>query len=360
MSESRGSSAPQDLETERELEYSAAIDEALGEALAQDETVFTMGEDVELLHQDLKEEFPDRVLNTPISEAGFIGAGTGAAYSGMRPVVELQMIDFFGVAMSQIYNEMAKTTYYSDGNLNIPLVMRTACGGGYRDAGTQQQSLYSLFGHVPGLKVAVPSTPYDAKGMMKSAIDAADPVLFFEHKLLSDSWLSLLAGDERWPDGMHEQFDVPAAGNRGVVPEEEYNVPLGQASVKREGEDVTIVTIGVMVHRALETADTLAEETGIDCEVVDLRSVVPLDEETVISSARKTGRVVVIDEDYERYGLTGEIAAGVADEAFDALEAPIKRVGTEMVPIPFSPPLEDRALPSTRDIRNAIEEITPK
>lgn len=358
MSEAQEPLVPADLDIERELEYSSAIDEAVGEALAQDDDVFVMGEDVELLRDGLKEEFPDRIRNTPISETAFIGGGTGAAYSGLRPIVELMFIDFFGVAMDQIYNQLAKITYYSDGNLSVPLVIRAAYGGGYRDAGQHQQCLYSIFGHVPGLKVAVPSTPYDAKGMMAAAIKADDPVIFFEHKLLSDAWLSLLGGDDRWPDGMHEQFDVPAAGNRGPVPDEKYEVPLGEADVKREGADVTIVTIGAMVHRAIETAETLADEANIDCEIVDLRSVVPLDEETVVESARKTGRVVVVDEDYERYGLTGEIASIVADRAFDALTAPVKRVGTDMVPIPFSPPLEDRVLPSTQDIRTAVEEIS--
>ena len=346
------------LEVEREVEYSSAIDEAVGAALARDEDVFVMGEDVELLRKELKEEFSDRIRNTPISETAFIGGGTGAAYSGLRPIVELMFIDFFGVAMDQIYNQMAKIPYYSDGNLSVPLVLRASYGGGYRDAGQHQQCLYSIFGHVPGLKVAVPSTPYDAKGMMTAAINSDDPVIYCEHKLLSDAWLSLLAGDERWDDGMHEQFKVPAAGNRGPVPEKEYEVPLGEADVKREGSDVTIVTIGTMVHRAIEAANDLSEDEGIECEVVDLRSVVPLDEDTVVDSARKTGRVVVVDEDYERYGMTGEIAGVVAGQAFDALEAPVKRVGTEMVPIPFSPPLEDHVLPSTQNIRTAVEEVT--
>ncbi len=339
---------------EREMEYSTAIDEAVRDALDQDDDVFVIGEDVELIRQGLKADFPDRIRNTPISETAFLGAGTGAAYSGMRPIVELMFIDFFGVAMDQFYNQMAKITYYADGSFTVPLVVRAAYGGGYRDAGQHQQCLYSIFGHVPGLKVAVPSTPYDAKGMMAAAIDADDPVIFCEHKRLSDFWLSLIAGDERWPDGMHETFDVPAAGNRGAVPEDPYEVPLGEADVKRTGEDVTIVTLGAMVHHAIDVAEALAVEEGIDCEVVDLRSLVPLDEETVVESARKTGRVVVVDEDYERYGVTGEIAAVVADRAFDALDGPVTRAATEMVPIPFSPPLEDRVLPGRQDIRRAV------
>jgi pyruvate dehydrogenase E1 component beta subunit len=343
------------IEREREVEYSAAIDEAVQHALGRDDDVFVIGEDVELLRQGLKEDFPDRIRNTPISETAFIGAGTGAAYSGLRPIVELMFIDFFGVAMDQIYNQLAKITYYSDANLQVPMVIRAAYGGGYRDAGQHQQCLYSIFGHVPGLKVAVPSTPYDAKGMMTAAINTDDPVLFFEHKLLSDAWLSLLGGDDRWPGGMHEQFDVPKAGNLGSVPEEEYEVPLGQANIKREGDDVTIVTLGAMVHQAIEAAEILSEEESVDCEVVDLRSVVPLDEETVIDSVRKTGRVVVVDEDYERYGLTGEIAAIVSDQAFDDLDAPVKRVATEMVPIPFGSPLEDHVLPSAQKIQTAVQ-----
>lgn len=340
--------------TEREVEYSAAIDEAVRSALTRDDDVFVIGEDVELVRQGLKEEFPERIRNTPISETAFIGMGTGAAYSGLRPIVELMFIDFFGVAMDQIYNQLAKITYYSDGAFTVPLVIRAAHGGGYRDAGQHQQCLYSLFGHVPGLKVAVPSTPYDGKGLMTAAINADDPVVFCEHKRLSDFWLSLIAGDDRWPDGMHEEFDVPDAGNRGAVPEEEYEVPFGSADIKRAGEDVTVVSIGAMVHRAIDAAETLAAEEGVECEVVDLRTVVPLDEETVVESARKTGRVVVVDEDYERYGLTGEVAAVVADRAFDVLDGPVKRVATEMAPIPFSPPLEDRIYPSVQDIQQAV------
>lgn len=344
-------------ETEREVEYSSAIDEAVRSALSRDEDVFIIGEDVELIRQGLKEQFPKRVRNTPISETGFIGSGIGAAYSGMRPIVELMFIDFAGVAFDQFLNQMSKITYYSDGDLGLPLVVRAAQGGGYRDAGQHQQCLYSLFGHIPGLKVAVPSTPYDAKGMMTSSINSDDPVIYLEHKLLSDFWLSLLAGNDRWPEGMHEKFNVPEQGNRGPVPEEEYEIPLGDADIKREGEDVTIVSVGAMVHRAVSAAEALARDEGIDCEVVDLRSIVPLDGEAVVDSAEKTGRVIVVDEDYKRFGLTGEISAIVADKAFDSLKAPVKRVATEMVPIPFSPPLEDKVLPSEKEIIASVKDL---
>lgn len=331
----------------RVLSYGEAINEAISQEMERDENVFIMGEDVQLLRLDLFGKFgEERVRNTPISESAFIGAATGAAYSGMRPIVELMMIDFSEVAMDQIFNEMAKITYLSAGQFKVPLVVRAPCGGGYGDGGQHSQTLWALFSHVPGLKVVIPSTPYDAKGLMIQAIRDDNPVVYFEHKLLADYWLYLLAGD-RWSD-INTEFNIPAAGASGEVPEEPYTIPFGKAEVRRKGKDLTIVSVGVMVHRALAVAEKLAEE-GMDLEVIDLRTLVPLDREAVINSVKKTHRLLVVDEDHKSYGLTGEIAATVAEVAAQHLDN-YKRVATADVSIPFSRVLEREVLPSEEKI----------
>lgn len=330
----------------RTLTMARAISEAIAQEMERDESVFVMGEDVGVYGgifgatQGLLDQFgPDRVRDTPISETAFIGMATGAAMEGMRPIVELMFVDFFGVCMDQIYNHMAKNTYMAGGNLKVPVVLTTAMGGGYNDAAQHSQVLYSIFAHTPGLKVVVPSTAYDAKGLMVSAIRDDNPVMYFFHKgLMGLGWM-------KYPDSTVTD-----------VPEASYTIPLGEADVKREGSDVTIVTLALMVHRSMEAAEMLADE-GIEAEVLDLRTLVPLDRQAVIDSVKKTGRLLVVDEDYKSFGMTGEIAATVAEEALDYLDAPVRRLAEPDVPIPFSRPLEQFVLPDAERIANAAREL---
>ncbi|MEM0489167.1 MAG: alpha-ketoacid dehydrogenase subunit beta [Nitrososphaerota archaeon] len=321
----------------REITFAEALNEALRHEMERDENVIVMGEDVGVyggvfgVTKGLLEKFGfDRVIDTPISEAGFIGAAIGAAAMGLRPVVELMFVDFFGVAMDQIYNQAGKMRYMFGGKIKLPLTIRTTIGGGLSAAAQHSQVLYSIFAHVPGLKVVVPSTPYDAKGLLISSIRDDNPVMFFEHKLLY--------------------------ATKGPVPEEPYTVPLGKADIKREGSDVTLIGLALTVHHALKAADILAKE-GINAEVVDPRTIVPFDKETILKSVRKTGRVVIVDEDYDRCGFASWVAAIIADEAFEYLDAPIKRITTPNVPIPFSPLLEKHILPDPDKIVNAIRSI---
>lgn len=324
----------------REITFLEALNEALRQEMERDPSIIIMGEDVGVyggvfgVTKGLLEKFGfDRVIDTPISEAGFIGAAIGAAIAGLRPIVELMFVDFFGVAMDQIYNQAAKIRYMFGGRAKIPLVIRTTIGGGISAAAQHSQVLYSIFAHVPGLKVVVPSTPYDAKGLLISSIRDDNPVMFFEHKLLY--------------------------GIKGPVPEEPYTIPLGRADVKREGSDVTIIGLALTIHQALEAAEILSKE-GISAEVIDPRTIVPFDKETILKSVKKTGRVVIADEDYDRCGFASWVAAIIADEAFEYLDAPIKRVTTPNVPIPFSPPLEKHILPSAEKIVKAVKTITKK
>lgn len=272
------------------------------------------------------------MIDTPISETAFIGAAIGAAAEGMRPIVELMFVDFFGVCMDQIYNHMAKIPYMSGGRVKLPIVLMTAVGGGYSDAAQHSQTLYATFAHLPGMKVVAPSTPYDLKGMMISAIRDDNPVVFMFHKTLQGL-------------GWMDQLDASV----GHVPEEAYTVPLGKANVVREGKDITIVGIQMTTHHALEAAKKLEQE-GIEAEVIDLRSLVPLDRETILQSIKKTHRLLVVDEDYLSYGMTAEIAAIAAEEGLYDLEAPVKRLAVPDVPIPFSRPLEQFVLPNAEKI----------
>jgi pyruvate dehydrogenase E1 component beta subunit len=331
---------------ERELSMSRAMVDAIAHEMREDEEVFYMGEDVADYGgifdstQGLLEEFGrDRIMDVPISETAFIGAGVGAAQSGMRPIVELMFADFFGVAMDQIYNNMAKNTYMSGGSFEVPMVLTTAVGGTYNDAAQHSQTLYGTFAHLPGMKVVVPSTAYDAKGLMHNAIRDDDPVVYMFHKrLMGLGWM-------------------PAPeGPKTTVPEEDYVIPFGEADVKREGADVTVVTLGLHVHRALEAAESLADD-GIDVEVVDFRTLVPLDEETVLESVRKTGRLVVVDEDYRSFGVTGEITALAAEHALDDLSA-VERVAVPDVPIPYARPLEQEVNPGVEDIGEAVRNVS--
>lgn len=311
---------------ERMITFAQAVNEALAEEMRRDPTVFIMGEDVAEAGTPFKvltglvEEFgPERVIDTPISEAGFTGIGVGAAITGMRPVVDIMFGDFITLTMDQMVNQAAKTHYMSGGKLKVPLVLRTTLGASRRSAAQHSQSLHAWFSHVPGLKVALPSTPYDAKGLMKTAIRDNNPVAIFEDKM---------------------SFTL-----KGPVPEEEYTIPLGVADIKREGVDITIVGTSSMVQVALTAAEMLAE-IGMSAEVVDPRTSLPLDKQTLIESAKKTSRAIVIDEGYESYGVTAEIASAIADGAFYYLDAPVKRLGAMDVPVPFSPVLEDLTIPT--------------
>jgi len=339
-------SAPLPEPGSRELTFGEAITEAMRQEMEHDAQVVLLGEDVRVglgggafgCSTGLHEQFGDqRVIDTPISESAFIGAAIGAATTGLRPIVELQFIDFFGVAMDQIYNQMAKIHYMSAGGFKVPLVLRAAMGGGYGDGAQGSQCLYSLFAHVPGLKVVVPSTPYDAKGLLIRAIRSDDPVLFLEHKLL---------------------YNVPFLpfGVSGTVPEVEYEVPFGAAIRRREGKDITIVTIALMVHKALAAAERLAKE-GIDAEVIDLRTIVPLDINSIIDSVARTGRLLVVDEDYHSFGLSGEITAIACENLHGKLKRAPVRIGLPDVPIPASYPMERYVIPNEEKIYSSAKAL---
>ena len=315
---------------ERELTYAEAIREALAEEMRRDESVFIMGEDVAEAGTPFKvlsglvDEFgTGRVVDTPISELGFSGIGVGAAMTGVRPVVDIMFGDFLALAMDQIANQAAKVHYMSGGKLKVPMVFRTTLGATRRSAAQHSQSLHAWVSHIPGLRVAVPSTPYDAKGLMKAAIRDDSPVVFFEDKMMYKL--------------------------KGMVPDGEYLVPLGVADIKRTGTDITLVATSSMVQVALGAADKL-DEIGISAEVVDPRTTSPLDKETIIESVKKTSRAIVIDEGYEFYGVTAEIASVIADGAFYYLDAPVKRMGAMDVPVPFSPVLEDLTVPTPETV----------
>lgn len=333
----------------RKLSMSEAINEAMKLAMRKDENVILLGEDVaggaEIDHlQDdeawggvlgvtkgLVQEFGrERILDTPISEAAYIGAAMGAAATGLRPVAELMFNDFIGCCLDQVLNQGAKFRYMFGGKAEVPVTIRTTHGAGFRAAAQHSQSLYALFTSIPGIKVVVPSNPYDAKGLLLAAIEDNDPVIFFEDKTLYNM--------------------------KGEVPEGYYTIPLGKADVKREGTDLTIVAIGKQVNTALTAADQLSYK-GIDVEVVDPRSLSPFDEETILSSVEKTNRLIVIDEANPRCSIATDIAALVADKGFDMLDAPIKRITAPHTPVPFSPPLEDIYLPTPQKVIEVVSEL---
>ncbi len=311
---------------DRELTFAEAIREALAEEMRRDPTVFILGEDVAEAGTPFKvlsglvEEFgTQRVIDSPISEAGIAGLGVGSAMTGLHPVVDIMFGDFLTLAMDQIANQAAKVHYMSGGKWKVPIVYRTTLGATRRSAAQHSQSLHAWVSHIPGLQVAIPSTPYDAKGLLKSAIRNQNPVVFFEDKMMYKL--------------------------KGPVPEGDYTIPFGQADVKRPGRDITLVATSSMIQVALGAADKLAG-VGIEAEVIDPRTTVPLDKQTLIESAKKTSRAIVIDEGYERYGVTAEMAAVIADGAFYYLDAPVKRMGAMDVPVPFSPVLEDLTVPT--------------
>ncbi len=330
----------------RLLTTSKAISEAIAQEMERDHRVFCMGEDIGTYGgifgatEGLLARFgPDRIMDTPISETAFIGAAVGAAVSGMRPIAELMFVDFFGVCMDQIYNHMAKIHYESGGNIKVPVVLTTAMGGGYSDAAQHSQTLYGMFAHLPGMKIVIPSTPYDAKGLMISAIRDDNPVLYFFHKgVMGLGWMT------------------PNPRATGPVPEDPYTVPIGVADVKRPGSDLTIATVSLMVHRALDAAEELAAE-GIEAEVLDLRSLVPLDREAIGESVRRTRRLLVVDEDYRSFGMTGEVITTAVEQAFDYLDAPPARLALPDVPIPYSRPMEQYVLPGRDTIAEAARAL---
>ena len=310
----------------REITLSQAVNEALAEEMRRDPTVFIIGEDVAEAGTPFKvlsglvEEFGTaRVVDTPIAEPGFMGIAVGAAMTGARPVVDLMFGDFIFLIMDQLCNQAAKTHYMSGGKLNVPLVLRTNLGATRRSAAQHSQSLHALVAHIPGLKVALPSSAYEAKGLMKTAIRDNNPVVIFEDKL------------------MYQE--------KAPVPEGEYLIPFGVANVLRQGTDITLIGTSSMVQVCQKAADILANE-GISAEVIDPRTIVPLDEETLIRSAKKTSRVIVVDEGHQSYGITGEIASRINEKAFYYLDAPALRMGAMDVPVPFSPALEDLTVPT--------------
>lgn len=312
---------------EREITFREAIIEATSEEMERDDAVFLMGEDVGKsggifkCSEGLFDRFgAERVIDTPIAEAGYVGLCVGAAMTGMRPIAELMFGDFSLLTMDQLVNQAAKIRYMSGGQCQVPLTIRLSMGAGRSSAAQHSQSLHALFSHIPGLKVAIPSCPHDVKGLLKTAIRDNNPVLFFEDKMM---YL-----------------------DKGPVPTDDYTIPFGQADIKREGDDMTFVATSSMVNLALEAADQLALE-GINAEVVDPRTLFPLDVETLVTSVRKTGFCVVVDEGASRYGVTGELASTIGYEAFDYLDAPVARIGAADVPVPFSPSLELPTIPDT-------------
>ena len=331
----------------RKISFRQAINEALDQETARDPKVILLGEDIAGGHgapgemdawggvmgvtKGLYGKHGSRVMDTPISESAFVGAAIGAATTGMRPVVELMFNDFMGVCFDQIFNQAAKFRYMFGGKAETPVVIRTMIGAGFRAAAQHSQTLYSIFTHIPGIKCVVPSTPYDAKGLLIESIRDNDPIIFFEHKALYDL--------------------------EGEVPESSYTIPFGEAEVVREGRDVTIIALAEMVHASTASAEQLSAE-GVECEVVDLRTTSPLDEDTILECVEATGRVVVVDEATPRCSMATDISALIADKAFSALKAPIKMVTAPHVPVPFSDQLEDLYKPNANKIANAVREVS--
>jgi 2-oxoisovalerate dehydrogenase E1 component len=321
----------------REITYTTAAREGLDEEMARDPSIFVVGEGIGVRGGNfnttagLFEKYgPMRLCDTPISERGFVGICTGAAMTGTRPIVDFMFVDFILDSIGELFNQAAKIQYMSSGRLKMPLVLRGCIGIGNSAATHHSGSYYSIFGNIPGLRVVVPTTPYDAKGLFKTAIRSDDPVLFLEHKSLLNF--------------------------KGPVPEEEYYLPFGQAAVVREGSDITVVALALMVRKSLEAADKLAAE-GISVEVIDPRTVAPLDINTILESVHKTGRLLIVDETFGPYGVGGEIAAQVVDLAFDDLDAPIRRLNGSHTPTPYSPPLEAAVVPNTGTITQAIRDL---
>ena len=321
----------------REITFSKAVNEAIAEEMRRDERVFLIGEDVAeagtpfKITSGLVEEFgTDRVIDTPIAEPGFMGLAVGAAMTGMRPIVDIMFGDFMFLVMDQLCNQAAKTHYMSGGKLKVPMVVRTNLGATRRSAAQHSQSLQAIFAHIPGLKVALPSSPYEVKGLLKSAVRDENPVVIFEDKL------------------MYQE--------RGPVPEEEYLVPFGEARLLRQGRDITLVGTSSMVQVCGKAAEAL-EADGIEAEVIDPRTLVPLDEESILASVKKTSRAIVVDEGHQNFGVTAEIASRISEKAFYHLDAPVIRMGAMDVPVPFSPVLEDLTVPTADQVADNARKI---
>jgi pyruvate/2-oxoglutarate/acetoin dehydrogenase E1 component len=322
----------------RELTFAQAIREALDEEMARDERIIVLGEDVGAwggvfrTTEGLFQKYgPERVIDTPLSEAGFVGLSVGAAITGFHPVPEIMFGDFITLVMDQLVNQAAKMRYMTGGQIQVPLTVRATMGGGRSSGAQHSQSWHTWFAHVPGLKVVVPSTPYDAKGLLKTALREPNPVIFFEDKVMY-------------------------AKVKGPVPEEEYCIPFGQADIKRAGKDVTLIALSRMIHPNLAAAEKLAAE-GIEAEVIDPRTLTPLDKPTMIESVKKTGGAVIVDEGYQHFGATAELAASIAYGAFDYLDAPVERLGAMDVPIPFTPVLENATIPDENKIIAAVHRV---
>jgi pyruvate/2-oxoglutarate/acetoin dehydrogenase E1 component len=333
----------------KQATFAQAIESAIAQAMAADPSIIILGEDVHTIRSNLFVRFgSQRVRATPISEGAFVGAAVTAAMAGLHPIVEVMLVDFMGVAMDALLNHAAKVWAFSGGHWHVPLVVRTACGGGYGDGGQHEQSLWGWLAHIPGLNVLAPSTPADAGGLMLAAIACDEPVIYLEHKLLADYWLEYFGFGGR----STVSFDVPPAGARGPVPGKWQPIPIGKAAVRRQGDDLTMVSLGVGVHRCLEAAALLAQ-SGIACSVIDLRSVSPLDKETIAQAVAQTGRLLVVDEDYQGFGLSGELAAIVLEAGIPAHYA---RVCTQAT-IPYARHLEDQVLPNTGRIIEAAKHL---
>ena len=325
----------------REITWSTAVNEAIAEEMRNDQTILLMGEDVAEAGTPFKvlsglvEEFgTDRIIDTPISEPGFVGMAVGAAMTGTRPIVDLMFGDFIFLVMDQLANQAAKQHYMSGGKLNVPMVIRTNMGATRRSAAQHSQSLHAIVAHIPGVKVLMPSTPYEVKGLLKAAIRDDNPVVIFEDKL---------------------SYQM-----KGMVPEEEYIIPLGQANILQAGNDITLVATSSMVQVCEEAAEVLRSK-NISAEIIDVRSIVPLDEQTIVDSVKKTSRVIVVDEGHQSYGITSEIVSRISEQAFYYLDAPPTRIGAMDVPIPFSPALEDLTVPTSKQVvAKAIDLINNK
>jgi len=334
----------------RELTFAAAIEDALVQAMAADERVVVFGEDVAGLRMNLYARFGEaRVRPAPISESAFLGAAVGAAMAGLRPVVEIMLVDFIPVAADALVNQAAKLAAFSGGRWQAPMVVRATCGGGYGDGGQHEQALWAWLAHIPGLAVVVPASPDDAGGLLLGALAHDGPVVYLEHKLLAEDWLDYLGSGGR----TNLSYDIPPDGARGPVADTWEPIPLGASRTRREGNDLTIAGVGVAVHRALEAAERLATERGAQASVIDLRSVQPLDREAVVASVRRSGRLLVVDEDYRDFGLSGELAATVLEAGIAARYA---RVCVEDT-IPYDRRREERALPNVDRIIEAATRL---
>ena len=334
----------------RSLSFAAAIEDALAQAMAADGRIIVFGEDVPGLRMNLYARFGEgRVRPAPISESAFLGAALGAAMAGLRPVVEIMLVDFIAVAADALVNQAAKLGAFSGGRWQAPMVVRATCGGGYGDGGQHEQALWAWLAHIPGLAVVVPSSPDDAGGLLLGALAHDGPVVFLEHKLLAEDWLDFLGSGGR----TNLSYDIPPAGAQGPVPDTWEPIPLGASRTRRDGNDLTIAGVGVAVHRALAAAERLAAERGAQAAVLDLRSVQPLDREAVVAAVRRSGRLLVVDEDYRDFGLSGELAATVLEAGITARYARVCVEGT----IPYDRRREERALPNVERILEAATRL---